>query len=441
MAKYVLPPRQKMINLLYVILIAMLAINVSSDVLVGYDLMDKQLRQRISGTERYIDTLRQQIDARHLPSLSHASAQQYDRTRQMQNLLDSLREAIAQRADNDKYQPGKLHARDDLNAVPVVMLSATGGKGKMLKDAITAFRDSSLQLIGDNALRDYIGSFLSLGSSTRGMTWERETFSYLSAIGGVMMLNRLEEAVVQMSAEVQASLLEQDIAGKKTGSGTYMLINENQRIVDDNGMFDTPVVLVSPSITNTLYAGYSNTLNIFCAGIPYDQLRFYTADGKVVRQGGRCIITPAPGITKLSLNVGFMRNGKHEHLCDYKFDIKPLPDPSAYISYRAQDGSTRRYYGSVPISRNDLQNIISVGAYTGRELGISYTVNSFETVMIKNGSGQITSEHTRGNKLSQSQRQQISQLASGDKFYITSIVVTAPDGKTRQTSPISMVIL
>lgn len=36
MAKYTLPPRQKMINLLYVVLIAMLAINISSDVLEGY---------------------------------------------------------------------------------------------------------------------------------------------------------------------------------------------------------------------------------------------------------------------------------------------------------------------------------------------------------------------------------------------------------------------
>jgi hypothetical protein len=40
MAKYTLPPRQKMINLLYVVLIAMLAINISSDVLEGYGLMN-----------------------------------------------------------------------------------------------------------------------------------------------------------------------------------------------------------------------------------------------------------------------------------------------------------------------------------------------------------------------------------------------------------------
>ena len=56
MSKYTMPPRQKMINLLYVILIAMLAINVSSDVLEGYKLMDKDLEARINNTKAYTDT-------------------------------------------------------------------------------------------------------------------------------------------------------------------------------------------------------------------------------------------------------------------------------------------------------------------------------------------------------------------------------------------------
>jgi hypothetical protein len=37
-------PRQKMINLMYVVLMAMLALNVSSDVLNGFSLVDKSLQ-------------------------------------------------------------------------------------------------------------------------------------------------------------------------------------------------------------------------------------------------------------------------------------------------------------------------------------------------------------------------------------------------------------
>ena len=38
-------PRQKMINLMYVVLMAMLAMNVSSDVLKGFSLVDESLNR------------------------------------------------------------------------------------------------------------------------------------------------------------------------------------------------------------------------------------------------------------------------------------------------------------------------------------------------------------------------------------------------------------
>lgn len=40
-----LSPRQKMINLMYVVLMAMLALNVSSDVLEGFSLVDEGLNR------------------------------------------------------------------------------------------------------------------------------------------------------------------------------------------------------------------------------------------------------------------------------------------------------------------------------------------------------------------------------------------------------------
>ena len=62
MAKYTLPPRQKMINLLYVVLIAMLAINISSDVLEGYGLMNNDYLPQIEKLEEYNRTLLERIN-------------------------------------------------------------------------------------------------------------------------------------------------------------------------------------------------------------------------------------------------------------------------------------------------------------------------------------------------------------------------------------------
>lgn len=40
--------------------------------------------------------------------------------------LEELKEDIARKADKEKYEAGKLKAKDDLNAVPEVFLSVTG---------------------------------------------------------------------------------------------------------------------------------------------------------------------------------------------------------------------------------------------------------------------------------------------------------------------------
>lgn len=69
MAKYTLPPRQKMINLLYVVLIAMLAINISSDVLEGYGRMNNDYLPQIKKLEEYNRTLLERIKAEMIKRL------------------------------------------------------------------------------------------------------------------------------------------------------------------------------------------------------------------------------------------------------------------------------------------------------------------------------------------------------------------------------------
>ena len=50
-------PRQKMINLLYIVLLAMLALNVSSDVLKGFTLIGDSLRRTIDNATKENEAL------------------------------------------------------------------------------------------------------------------------------------------------------------------------------------------------------------------------------------------------------------------------------------------------------------------------------------------------------------------------------------------------
>ena len=55
-------PRQKMINLMYVLLMAMLAMNVSSDVLNGFSLVDESLTRSTENTSAQNKTLYKSFD-------------------------------------------------------------------------------------------------------------------------------------------------------------------------------------------------------------------------------------------------------------------------------------------------------------------------------------------------------------------------------------------
>lgn len=110
MAKYTLPPRQKMINLLYVVLIAMLAINISSDVLEGYGRMNNDYLPQIKKLEEYNRTLLERINSRN--DKAALSAQNIDAAAgKLMDTLEELKEDIARKADKEKYEAGKLKAK------------------------------------------------------------------------------------------------------------------------------------------------------------------------------------------------------------------------------------------------------------------------------------------------------------------------------------------
>ena len=178
MAKYTLPPRQKMINLLYVVLIAMLAINISSDVLEGYGLMNNDYLPQIEQLEEYNRTLLGRINNSRNDQAT-LSAQSIDATAgKLMGTLEGLKEDIARKADKEKYETGKLKAKDDLNAVPEVFLSVTGGKGKMLRLSLEAFKAETLSLIKNESHRKLVGTYLDTEGPGTGISWEKETFSY-----------------------------------------------------------------------------------------------------------------------------------------------------------------------------------------------------------------------------------------------------------------------
>ena len=353
--------------------------------------------------------------------------------------LEELKEDIARKADKEKYEAGKLKAKDDLNAVPEVFLSVTGGKGKALRLSLDTFKEDALSLIKNDAHRQLVGTYLNTESPGTGISWEKETFSYLPAIGGVTFINKMQEEVLLCVNEVYRSLLYEEAEDGK--GGAFVFINEDQMIVNKDGTVDLPVVQITPALTSILYTDYENPLNILTAGIPFNEVTFRMTNGKILKRGNHCIAVPDEKAQTATVTATQIKNGVARQLAEYRYTVKALPDPTPYILCTDENGRTVQYRGNVPINKRLVSNMTQLGASISDGPKANYEISSFEMVLIKGSSKAVTSIPNTGNKFSARQMELIRQLEKGDKFYITSIVVTGPRNKKKQIASINVVLI
>jgi gliding motility-associated protein GldM len=198
---------------------------------------------------------------------------------------------------------------------------------------------------------------------------------------------------------------------------------------------DTPSAVIVPAERNILYAGIDNPLEVFTLQNGSGALRLDTDNGKMVQKNGKWYLTGArTGKARVTLLDGEKEAGQTE------FRIREIPEPEAAIRYTLQ-GKSYWYKGRTPIRREYLAAMDALEvAYTGENGKIPFTVVHFSTLFIGQDKN-VTTLESKGKKFSPQQAEHIRKLNKGDKFYLTSILVKAPDGTTREVQPMDIIII
>ena len=110
-------PRQKMINLMYILLMAMLALNVSSDVLKGFTLVGDSLNRTIDNATKENQAIYEDFAAQ-LKSNEAKVRPWYEKAQEVKRMSDSLyafaeqlRYAIARETDGRDGNPAALRTK------------------------------------------------------------------------------------------------------------------------------------------------------------------------------------------------------------------------------------------------------------------------------------------------------------------------------------------
>ena len=151
-----------MINLMYVVLMAMLALNVSTEVLEGFSLVEESLSRTTSNSSKENASIYSDFEAQMKANPEKVKAW-FDKATSVKRMSDSLfnfaqelKEAIVREADGKDGDVHDIRNKEDLEAATQIMLAPGTGKGKQLHDAINNYREQMLKMVNDERQRNII---------------------------------------------------------------------------------------------------------------------------------------------------------------------------------------------------------------------------------------------------------------------------------------------
>ena len=247
--------RQKMINLMYLVFIAMMALNVSSEVLDGFDKVDKSLASSIDGSDKRNNLVLSELNAAYRTNPEKVKVW-YERSLVLQKeadslctFIDDLKLAIARESDGKDAKVNDIRRKDNLDASSVIMLNPINGKGSTLRKEVDKFRELVATLMTDKAKLKLIEQALNTESGTKGKSWESSLFENMPTVAAITLLTKLQSDVRYAQGEVLADLVKSvDVGDYRVNSITAQVIPQSQ-IVMSGDTYKANIVLSSVDTT------------------------------------------------------------------------------------------------------------------------------------------------------------------------------------------------
>ena len=514
-----LSPRQKMINLMYIVLTAMLALNVSSDVLNGFTQVEDGLtrtndnvEQRNAALLASLKSFSEQNPDKGLPWYEKA-AEVRELTDRLYRQVDSIKLLIVTKADGKNADIHNIVNRDDLEAASVIMLNPANRRGELLRRDVDAYREYLASIVTDPVKRVNIEAALSTDPVTApgelaGSSWEEMKFDNQPVVAAVTLLTKLQNDIKYAEGETLATLLANVDAGDVRVNelnafvipqsrfvmrgGRYQAnivlaaVDTTQRpaiyvngtlLANDQGMYETvtgatgnfdysgylevphgdgtvtrhdfsssytviePTATVSATMMNVLYAGIDNPISISVPGVANANVSATMTNGTLTRQGDHWIARPANVGQEAVITVNAEMDGRRMDMSQTHFRVRKLPDPTPFIIYTDAQGNRDRYRsGSGGIAKGTLRQSPGIEAAIDDELlNIAFNVESFETVFF-DSMGNASIERSNGSAFSPRQLDRFAKMRPGQRFYISAVKASGPDGVTRTLTPIEVIV-
>lgn len=316
-------PRQKMIGMMYLVLTAMLALNVSSDILNGFSMVDNSLHTSIESAELRNKGLYE--DFQVLFNQNPTKVEEWLNKAKMFklesdtlfNYIENFKVDIVKLADRDDADPKarNIIARDNLDVAGEYAI--LGGKGKDLNTKITAFKNKLIVAYSGNESKQRMYSDMfntdnvPSNTSNENVPWETFMFEMMPVSSVITMLSKYQSDIRTAESELIQYLKSQTDASDFRVNKIEALVIPNSKFVFRGEKYSAQIALSAVDSTKRpeLFVN-GNRLN---------------GDFYEVTAGSKMGINTYSGEIRMPGNDGLIRS--------YKFNSEYIVgEPSATIS-------------------------------------------------------------------------------------------------------------
>ncbi len=255
-----LTPRQKMINLMYIVLTAMLALNVSSDVLNGFRQVEEGLGRTTATASARNEALYQQLADFNEQNPEkggvwyNKSLELNERTTKLYNYIDSLKLIIVQKADGKDADIKNIKSQDDLEAASYVMLSPSMRHGGRLRESITDYRTYVSGLMPDSIKKATVEECLSTTINSRAeqinpIAWETTLFENMPVIAAVTILTKMQSDVLYVEQMALNTLITNIDASDVRVNKLDAFVIPNSKVIMRGSKYSANIVLAAIDTT------------------------------------------------------------------------------------------------------------------------------------------------------------------------------------------------
>ncbi len=252
--------RQKMINLMYLVFIAMLALNVSSEVLDGFAKVEQSLKLSITSTEMQNQLLRDemkqayQANPKKVGVWFQKSLDLTTQTDSLYNYIQLLKVKIACATDGDDANVDSLVKKDYLGASEEVMLSPLTKRGQTLRLRIGAYAHLLDSLLPNSkAKQSLIALFKTSNEKTSSnrASWEERTFNGMPSASAITLLTKMQADLRYTEGYVYSSLMKSIDQGDIRVNKLSALVVPDSKIVLRGTPYKAQIILSSIDSTQS----------------------------------------------------------------------------------------------------------------------------------------------------------------------------------------------